>query len=385
MTDPILEILDRLIRFDTVSANSNLALIDYVQDFLTARGFDTHRLPDETGQKAGLFARLGPAIEGGILLSAHSDVVPVEGQVWSVDPFRLTINDNRLFGRGACDMKGYLAAMLVCADKAREMTLTAPLMLSISYDEEIGCVGIQKMKARLAPLLGAPRVCFVGEPTQMQVAIGHKGKAAYRAHFKGNQGHSAMAPQFVNALHMAMDFGQALRNLQRDFTMHGAQDAAYDIPHSTVHMGKLSGGTALNMIPDVATMEFELRHLASDLRSAFEASVATAASQIAARYQKQSKEAAVEIEPLASYPGLDLSTNHEAVIEAQTQLSTHETIKVSYGTEAGVFAELGLPTIVCGPGSMAGQGHKPDEFVELGQLQQCQAMLGRMLDSLAVR
>jgi len=383
MTEPVLEILDRLIRFDTVSANSNLALIDYVQDFLTARGFDTHRIPDGTGQKAGLFARLGPAVEGGILLSAHSDVVPVDGQVWSVDPFRLTMNDNKLFGRGACDMKGYLAAMLACADKAAGLSFIAPLMLSISYDEEVGCVGIQQMKAQLAPLLGEPRLCVVGEPTQMQVAVGHKGKAAYRARFKGNQGHSAMAPQFVNALHLAMDFGRSLRNLQRDFTAHGAQDAAYDIPHSTVHMGKLSGGTALNMIPDSAVMEFELRHLASDPKSAFDASIAAAAAEISARYQGLSKEAAIEIERLTSYPGLDLSPDHEAVIEAQRLLSTKETIKVSYGTEAGVFADLDIPTIVCGPGSMADQGHKPDEFVELSQLQQCQTMLGRMVDGLA--
>ncbi len=381
MSDPVLEILHRLIAFKTVSANSNLALIDYVQDFLQQRGFETHRLPDDTGQKAGLFATFGPAGDG-ILLSAHSDVVPVAGQTWSGDPFRLTAQGGKLYGRGTCDMKGYLAAMLACADKAVGMQLKAPLKLSISYDEEIGCVGIQQMKDRLAPLLGTPKFCVVGEPTQMQVAIGHKGKAAYRATCHGGQGHSAMAPLFANALHMAMDVGQALRDLQRDYAATGAQDAGYDIPHATVHLGKMSGGQALNMIPETADMAFEFRYLAEDSKTAFDDKLNAAASRIAARYHELCPDASIDIETVTAYPGLSLDPDHSAVGFVKSLCASKEAIKVSYGTEAGVFAEMGIPTLVCGPGSMTDQGHKPDEYVELSQLKACQTMLDGILRSL---
>ncbi|MEL6573300.1 MAG: acetylornithine deacetylase [Pseudomonadota bacterium] len=381
MSEPVLDILDRLIAFDTVSAKSNLPLIDYVQDFLQQRGFETHRFADETGLKAGLYASLGPANDG-ILLSAHSDVVPVDGQTWTMDPFRLTAEDGKLYGRGTCDMKGYLAAMLACADKAAGLRLAAPLKLSISYDEEVGCVGIQQMKNHLAPLLGTPRMCFVGEPTQMQVAIGHKGKAAYRAVCHGSEGHSAMAPMFANALHVALDFGQALRDLQQDYASAEPQDAAYDIPHATVHLGKMSGGRALNMIPDTAVLDFEFRYLATDSRAAFDKKLASRASDIAARHQELSTQASIEIEAVMSYPGLALDPDHSAIDFAKSLCSAKDTIKVSFGTEAGVFAEMGVPTVVCGPGSMQNQGHKPDEYLELSQLRQCQNMLEGILRDL---
>ena len=237
-----IEILERLIAFPTVSAESNLQLIAYVHAYLSERGFEIHQIGDASADKAGLFATIGPKGEGGILLSAHSDVVPVEGQNWKSDPFKLKVDDGRAYGRGTTDMKGYLASMLSLADKVDGKKLKEPLKFSLSYDEEIGCVGIKSMIGRLQSTIGKPRMCIVGEPTSMRVAVGHKGKAALLARFRGESGHSAMAPNFVNALHMATDFIVAIRELQNKFSVQGPREVAYDIPYSTIHVGKLNGG-----------------------------------------------------------------------------------------------------------------------------------------------
>lgn len=259
-----LEILDRLIAFPTVSADSNLAIIGFIRDYLQSRGFDVHHVPDQTGQKAGLFARIGPSDKPGILLSGHTDVVPVTGQNWTTDPFKMTVENGKAFGRGTTDMKGYLASVMALADRAATIDLIEPLKIAFSYDEEIGCVGIKSMITRVQDTIGLPRCCFVGEPTSMKVAIGHKGKVALQATCFGAGGHSAMAPDFLNALHLATDFVSGLRDLQNDYAQNGAQDRAYDVPYSTIHVGKLSGGTALNIVPDKAVADFEFRHLAAD-------------------------------------------------------------------------------------------------------------------------
>jgi len=372
-----LEILDRLISFDTVSARSNLNIIAYVEDFLTKRGFTVTKVPDETGEKAGLYASIGP--EGaGVMLSAHTDVVPVAGQNWTRDPFKLTREGDRFYGRGTTDMKGYLAAMLATADQAAKSDLNEPLKLAISYDEEVGCVGIKKMIGALEPAIGLPRACFVGEPTEMQVAVGHKGKAALRAICHGQAGHSALAPQFTNALHLAADFTTELRDLQADFVANGARDMAYGIPYTTVHLGTLSGGTALNIVPDRAEMVFEYRHLAADNAADILARIEAAAARVSDRYA----DGHIEVEQYNAYPGLDTDAAHDVVKQAQALAHSNDTTKVAFGTEAGYFDALGIPTVVCGPGSMEGQGHKADEYVELSQLSACDAMLGRLLESI---
>lgn len=376
-----LAILERLVGFDTVSAKSNLGLVDYVQQLLTGLGFQVHRIPDATGQKAGLFATIGLAGRG-ILLSAHSDVVPVDGQVWTRDPFALTRDGTRVYGRGTTDMKGYLACVLALAERASRMTLAEPLKIALSYDEEIGCVGIQNMIGALEPTIGAPRACFVGEPTGMQVAIGHKGKAALHADFYGVGGHSALAPRFLNALHLAGDFMAELRQLQNAFAATGAQDPAYDIPYSTVHIGQLSGGTALNIVPDHAQMRFEVRHLAADRLADILARIEQAAHKLQADHQAQFPDARIEIAQVNSYPGLDVAPQAEIVTLAQQLAQTTQTTKVAFGTEAGVFDALGIPTVVCGPGSMEGQGHKADEYIDIDQLAACDQMLDRLLSEL---
>ncbi|WP_164660096.1 acetylornithine deacetylase [Tropicibacter sp. Alg240-R139] len=377
-----LDLLDRLISFDTVSKNSNLELASFVESHLKTHGFTVHRITDPAGNKTGLYAEKGPQGKG-VLLSAHTDVVPTEGQSWTKDPFRLTRESNRLYGRGTTDMKGYVASVLSLAQRADASSLREPVKIVLSYDEEVGCIGIQQMLGRLAPMLGQPRACFVGEPTEMQVAIGHKGKAALRAVCHGENGHSALAPNFVNALHLATDFVSELRRLQKAFATNGHSDPAYSIPYTTLHVGMLSGGQALNIVPDRAELTFEYRHLASDLGRDILAQIQAAAARVGASYRSRCAEARVEIEQYNAYPGLDISTTDSVIPYAQKLAKSNGTTKVAFGTEAGYFSELGIPTVVCGPGSMEGQGHKPDEYLEMEQLTACDAMMDRILQDLS--
>ncbi|MFX0544306.1 acetylornithine deacetylase [Roseovarius sp. S1116L3] len=378
-----LDILSRLIDFPTVSADSNLALIDYAEEVLQAAGFAVHRLPDPAGRKCGLLARIGPDGPGGVLLSAHSDVVPAEGQAWTRPPFALTPEGDRLYGRGTTDMKGFLASMLSLACRAGRANLTQPLMLSISYDEEVGCQGIAKMMPGFQQMGWQPELCIVGEPTMMRAATGHKGKAALRAICRGEAGHSALAPRHVNALHLAAEFITALRTIQDDYAASGVQDAAYDVPCSTVHAGRMQGGTALNIVPDTASIEFELRHLPADDLATFQARIAQEVARIAAPYHAQSRAAGIAVEVTNTYPGLEIPAHHPAVRRVGDLCGTPEVTKVAFGTEAGFFAGLGIPTVVCGPGSMEGQGHKADEFLLASQLAECDAMMERLLRQLA--
>jgi acetylornithine deacetylase len=379
-----LEILDRLIAFPTVSADSNLAIIDYIQNFLTVRGFEVHRVPDQTGLKAGLFARIGPTDRAGIMLSGHTDVVPTAGQNWTTDTFKLTVKNGQAYGRGTTDMKGYLASVLALADRAAQVELSEPLKLAFSYDEEIGCVGIHSMLPYLDNKIGLPRMCFVGEPTSMKVAVGHKGKAALQAVCHGTSGHSAMAPNFLNALHLATDFVSELRNLQADFAQNGAQDPDYDISYSTIHAAKIVGGLALNIVPDKAVVDFEIRHLAADNPDDIIAKIVLAAHKISASYQTQFPVAKIDVTQGVSYPGLNTAVTSDVVQFAQKLVQASGTTKVAFGTEAGYFStQLGIPTIVCGPGSMEAQGHQPDEFIELSQLEACDRMFGRFLTDLS--
>lgn len=374
-----LDILDRLVAFASVSIRSNHDIVDWTENFLRNLGFSCQRLPDAAGQKAGLFARIGPEGPGGILLSGHLDVVPVEGQAWARDPFRLTRDGGRLFGRGTTDMKGFVAAALHAAQQAATADLARPFLLSLSYDEELGCLGMRQMIGHL-PAFARPDLCIVGEPTRMQIATGHKGKLALRAACRGQAGHSAMAPHFVNALHLAADFISLLRAEQERLAETGLRDAAYDIPYSTLHAGRMSGGVALNMVPEQALVDFELRHLAADAPAPILARLRSGAAKIAAA--SGSDDAALTLTEVNSYPGLDVASDAPEVAALAALLDHPALTKVGYGTEAGFFASLGLPTLVCGPGSMD-QGHQPDEYLDESQLQACDQMLSRFVHSLS--
>lgn len=376
-----LDILDRLVAFPSVSADSNLAITDYIEGFLEERGATVHRIPDETGRKAGLFARIGPVGEG-ILLSGHTDVVPVAGQDWSADPFKLRREGGRAYGRGTTDMKGFLACMLAAADRAAQAPLKEPLKLAFSWDEEVGCLGIPQMLPQLTQTIGKPRLCIVGEPTQMQLALGHKGKVALRATCHGTAGHSAMAPEFLNALHLAADFIAGLRMLQDNLTANGAREPGYDLPFATVHAGRLVGGTALNIVPDRAVIDFEFRYPASQPPDPIRAAIDALAETVAAPHRPAFPSARIEVETVSAYPGLGTAADSAATRLMQSLLQSDAAIKVAYGTEAGHFSAAGIPAVVCGPGNMD-QGHKADEFIETDELAACDALCDRIIAHLS--
>ncbi|MCP0915007.1 M20/M25/M40 family metallo-hydrolase, partial [Acinetobacter indicus] len=242
-------LLSKLIAFDTTSYKSNLDLILYVKDILEQNGIRVELNLNTEQNKANLFASVGPIDQPGILLSGHSDVVPIEGQQWNSPAFEATEKDGNIYGRGTADMKGFLACAIVAMLKASQYELKRPLHLCMSYDEEIGCIGVRGILDQLAATIVSPLMCVIGEPTMMQLALAHKGKTVFRATCCGEEGHSALAPKYVNAIHVASKLVESLQNVQTHLREHGAQDSGYDIPYTTVHVGKIAGGTALNIVP----------------------------------------------------------------------------------------------------------------------------------------
>ncbi|MFK0206347.1 acetylornithine deacetylase [Agrobacterium sp. NPDC090283] len=378
-----IEILERLIAFPTVSHESNLTLIDFVQELLSQRGIACELVHDRDKRKANLFATIGPADRPGVMLSGHTDVVPVDGQKWTVPPFEMTNREGRLYGRGAADMKGFIAGALAAALRAAEMTLHAPLHLALSYDEEIGCIGVRSLIDILELSPVRPHLCIVGEPTGMEVATGHKGKTAARCTCIGREGHSAQAPLAVNAIHMGCDFVGELRAEQERLAVHGARDDDYDIPYTTVHVGKMNGGVALNIVPNLCTLDFEIRNVAADDPHAIIDRLRVAAGKIADNAREVAPEAAIEVDVTNAYPGLDVPSTSNAVTFVKSLTGANSTIRVAFGTEGGLFNQrLAIPVVICGPGFMA-QGHKPDEFVSIDQLRRCDRMLDALLDRLS--
>ena len=377
-----IEILERLVAFPTVSSESNLGLIEFVRQLLVDHGIDCELVHDDTGSKANLFATVGPGERGGVILSGHTDVVPVEGQNWSTPPFCLTEKDGRLYGRGAADMKGFVAASLAAALRAAHMDLAVPLHLALSYDEELGCLGVHGLLKRLAARTIRPRLCLVGEPTSMQVATGHKGKAEALVLCTGREAHSSLAPLAQNAIHLGCEFVSVLRAEQARLAREGARDEAYDVVYSTLHVGVMRGGVSVNIVPNRCELEIELRHLPGDDTSAIFDNLRREARRIEQEARRVAPEAAVELKLTHAYPGLDTPGKSDAVRLIQALTGNNSTIKVAYGTEGGLFEQyLGVPTVVCGPGSIT-QAHKPDEFVTIDQMQRCDATLDRLLNRL---
>lgn len=371
-------ILERLIAFDTVSAKPNLVLIEWVRDLLAEAGIEAVLIHDETGAKANLYATVGP--EGpGVMLSGHTDVVPVEGQLWTKPPFALTEAEGRLYGRGTTDMKGFVACAIAAMLEAAKRPLKTPLHLALSHDEEVGCLGVRSLIDMLEGAPVRPAMCIVGEPTGMQVATGHKGKIALRATCTGREGHSALAPLALNALHLGADFVNALRSLQARLAAEGARDGDYDVPYSTVHVGKMAGGVQVNIVPNACVLDFEIRALAEEDTDALIAEMRALAEGIVAPLQAEFPEADILVERLWDYPGLGTASDGGVVNFVKTLTGANGTIKVAYGTEGGLFSQrLGIPTVICGPGSMA-QGHKPDEYIAVEQLARCQTMLSALI------
>ncbi len=370
------DILERLVAFPTVSRDSNLGLIGFARDMLADLGVASRLYVDAEGRKANLYASIGPEDRGGVLLSGHTDVVPVDGQNWSRDPFRLAEHEGRLFARGSADMKGFIACALRAAALASRRRLTVPLQLAFSYDEEVGCLGVHSLLADMAGWPHRPQFCIVGEPTLLRLATGHKGKTALKATCHGRAAHSAYPSQGINAIHLACDLVARVRERQAAIAAHGPFDAGYSMPYTTLHVGVIHGGTVLNIVPSRCELELEIRNLPADDPDAIVAAMRADAAAIAG-------DGRIEIEIGNAYPALDTPPDAEVVRLVAALTGIEERIKVGFGTEGGLFSGvLGIPTVVCGPGSID-QAHKPDEFIACDELRRCDAMLDALLERLA--
>jgi acetylornithine deacetylase len=379
-----LDLLETLVGFPTVSLSSNRDLIAFVTQTLASVGVEAMTVEGPHAGSLNLYATIGPIGRGGVLLSGHTDVVPVAGQAWATDPFRLARRGERLYGRGTADMKGFIACALRAAVLAAGRDLKTPLHLAFSCDEEIGCVGVRPLLRRLAEGPVRPLACIVGEPTSMRLATGHKGKIAMKAVCIGRAGHSALAPQLLNAIGMASDLIQAMDGLQGEAERSGARDEAYETPFATLHVGRIRGGEALNIVPSHCELELEIRSADPDEAEGLLAAVRAAAAAIAQDRRARFPEADIAIAVTNAYPGLDAPEDDAAAALVRRLIGANETLKVAFGTEGGLYrAELGVPTVICGPGSMD-QGHKPDEYVTVEQMRRCDRMMDALLDHLAV-
>ncbi|HTQ33863.1 MAG TPA: acetylornithine deacetylase [Stellaceae bacterium] len=375
-----IEMATRLVAFDTTSRNSNLALIEFVRDYLDGYGVSSELVFDASSAKANLYATIGDPDRSGIMLSGHTDVVPVDDQDWHTDPFTLVAHDDRLYGRGSADMKGFIATVLSLVPVLVERKLREPIHLSFSYDEEIGCVGVRTLINVLKDRPNKPRLCIVGEPTDMQVGVGHKGKHTLRCHVHGHEVHSSLIHQGVNAIEAAAELIAKLKEIARRKRDHGPFDPDFQPPYSSVHTGLIQGGTALNIVPRDCTFDFEVRPLPGDDVSAVVTELREfAATRILPEMHAVRPETSILIEELSAAPGLDTPADHEVTQLAATLSGSNGTMKVPFGTEGGLFAAAGIPAVICGPGSID-QAHKPDEFVALDQLARCEAFLRRLID-----
>lgn len=379
-----IEILEKLIAFDTVSDRSNMEMVSFICSYFGSNSISTRIVPDTSERKASIFATVGPPEKPGVMLSGHTDVVPVEGQAWTSDPFVLAERDGRLYGRGTADMKGFLAAAMRIAVRASTRSLSTPLHLAFSYDEEIGCVGVRPLIERLSKTIPTPLICIVGEPTSMAVALGHKGKLAARITFRGTAAHSSLAPLVLNALHMASDALDVLRAVQEHIQSSGNRDLDYDIPYSTVHAGVMAGGSALNIVPDAAFIDFEIRTIGGDEPGAILADIEQGLEAILVPLRTKFPSCAIQLEVKNEYPGLTTTKDGAAATFVGGLFSGAAAMKkVAFGTEGGLFQKLlCTDVVVCGPGSME-QGHRPDEYIDRSQLVACDQMLEKLLDRLA--
>lgn len=376
----IKKLLGDLVAFDTVSDRSNLPLISYIENYLATFGLEGHRLLDETGRKASLWVTIGPRDKAGLVLSGHTDVVPVAGQDWSSNPFEMIERDGKLYGRGTADMKGFVAVCLAMVPEIQRAKLAMPIHLAISYDEEVGCVGVRPLLTELSRKSVKPLGCFVGEPTLMQVIIGHKGKHGVRATFRGHAAHSSLAPSGVNAIEYAAEMISEITRRARRLATDGQRDELYDVQHTTMLTSIVHGGTALNIVPDRCVVEFEVRGLGiSESKMVTDEVVAWAKAEIEPAMRKASPECGIDFEEILEYPALDMPPEHALLTLAKQLSGRNSHGKVSFGTEASLFVSMaGIPAVVIGPGSIE-QAHKPDEFIEMSELMNCAGFIERLI------
>ncbi len=379
------EWLHTLVAFDTTSRNSNLHLIEHVRDALAAQGVRVQLFKSPDGAKSNLFATLPASdggTQGGIVLSGHTDVVPVDGQQWDTDPFALTERDGRLYGRGTCDMKGFIAAALAQVPLWLTMPRSKPLHLALSYDEEVGCVGAPIMLAQLKLQGQHLDGCIVGEPTSMQPVVAHKGINVWRCRVHGKAAHSSLTPSGSNAIEYAARLICRIRDMADAFKASGPYDTLFDVPYTTMTTNQIHGGIAVNTLPELCEFAYEFRNLPGMAPDGIQAQVeAYVQQELLPRMRQEFAQARIEFESLAGAPSFD--TAETAAISQLVQALTGDSTrrKVAYATEAGLFQQAGIPTVVCGPGAIA-QAHKANEYVELAQLQRCESFLHRLVQAL---
>ena len=370
--------LARLIGFATVSRDSNLELIEFVRDYLHELGVDCELMYNAERTKANLLATVGPRVAGGIVLSGHTDVVPVDGQAWTFEPFSLSEANGKLYGRGTADMKGYLASVLAAVPMFLSSPLKRPVHLAFSYDEEVGCLGVRGLLEVLPQRIPAPALCLIGEPTELKPVLGHKGKLAMRCHVRGAACHSAYAPYGVNAIEQAARLIGRLGDIGATLARPTLHDKRFDPAFSTVQVGVIQGGTALNIVPADCRFDFEIRALPDFAPQVVVDELQDYAEQtLLPAMQAVDTDTAIRFEKISAYPGLATPVDSAAARLIAQLCGSDEFSTVAFGTEGGLFDQAGIPSVVCGPGSMD-QGHKPDEFVSVVQMAACDRLMDRL-------
>jgi acetylornithine deacetylase len=377
--DTAKELLARLVSFDTTSSNTNIPLIEWVESYLAGHGIASQRVPTADGLKASLFATIGPSGAGGVALSGHTDVVPVAGQAWETDPFAMVERDGKLYGRGTCDMKGYLACALALVPQLKSRKLKVPFHLAFSYDEEVGCTGVRPMIAELGKTLPSPRYVFVGEPSNMTVVDAHKGPVRWRVELTGRAAHSSMPHYGVNSIAYAARLINEILRMEEDLKS-ARRDPRFDPPYTTTQVTQIEGGTASNVVPVPCWFGWETRALPGFDPFTLQHRLETfAAETCLPEMRKLAPEADIKIRRMNHVAAYAADARSGIVPLTLKLAGQNETFAVSYCTEAGLFQDGGAPAIICGPGDIA-QAHTANEFIRVEELAKCLAFLDRLTD-----
>jgi acetylornithine deacetylase len=364
-------LIEKLVAFDSTSRNSNLPVIGFIEQYLDTHAITHTRIPSPDDTKSNLLARIGPEVEGGTILSGHTDVVPIDGQVWSSDPFTVSKRDNKLYGRGTADMKSFIAICLAMVPEFKKATLEKPIWLAFSYDEEVGCLGAPHLLGYIVKHIPKPAFAIIGEPTMMQVVTAHKGVMSFETTVHGLEWHSSQPHLGVNAVHVACELVTFLSGMARELSASGIRDPRFEPPFSTVHVGVINGGTARNIIARECSFQWEIRPLPGENYQSIIDRYHARCNELLAIMKATSVEANITTRPMSRMAGVTLPTTAQPSCQHVMRCAqTNEQHAVSFGTEAGVFNEHGVPAIICGPGNIQ-QAHKPDEFIELSQITAC--------------
>ena len=380
----LMAMIERLVGFPTVSRNSNLGLIEWVRDYLAGMGVTSRLTYDATGKKANLFATVGEGSRAGLVLSGHTDVVPVDGQVWDTDPFKATVVGDKLYGRGTADMKGFIANALLLVPKYLAAKTDAPLHIALSYDEEVGCIGVRSLIQDLTEMGLKTAGCIVGEPTMMQPIIAHKGTHRFRCCITGREAHSSYTTQGVNSIEYAARIIVYIRQMADRLAQLETRDYAFTVPFTTLQTGTIKGGIASNIVPKDCEFNFEARTMPGASADRMYQEIQDFAATLLPEMLRVEPNAVIAFEMLASAPGMSAEES-DAIVQLAVGLSRNKPNgAVSYGTEAGLFHQAGIPSVICGPGDIE-QAHRPNEFVALEQLAQCEQFMTRLVETEASR